>query len=68
MASQNQEDELEKPRSHSLPNMEYNGDIEGYEFLVQRDFRNELQTYFKQKQVLQKQMLKEKMTQSVVGN
>ena len=49
MEVQGQEEELEKPRSHSLPNIEYNADIEGYEFLVQRDFRNEIQTYFKQK-------------------
>lgn len=42
--------------------MEFNVEAEQYEFLIQRDFRAELQMYFKQKQDAEKQKLKEKQS------
>jgi hypothetical protein len=48
------EEEIEMPRSHSLPNLIFNPDIEEYQYEMKRDFRGELQNYFYLKKAIQK--------------
>ena len=51
-----EEQEMEMPRSHSLPNFCFNPDIEEYQYEIQRDFRQEINEYllFKRKKAQQK--------------
>lgn len=48
--------EIERPRSYSLPNLAINQDNEEYQFLYDRDFGAEIQQYFIQKNQIQKRI------------
>ena len=48
--------EIERPRSYSLPNMAVNLDTEKYQFLYDRDFGAEIQQFFIQKSQVQKRI------------
>ena len=46
-----EEEGPEKPRSASLPKMAFNDETSKYEYELDRDFRGELNTYMKVKQM-----------------
>ena len=48
------EEELELPRSYSIPNLSYNAEQKEYQYEITRDFRAEVQNYMALKKRLEK--------------
>lgn len=54
-----EDEEIEMPRSHSLPNLGFNQECEDYQYVMNRDFRGELANYYQLKKEKEKKKQQE---------